>query len=221
VTSSEFRERLSIRAENAGVSVAADAQAQLELYFQLLTRWNAKINLTALPLYRPTDETFDRLLIEPLAAAKYVADSALRWFDVGSGGGSPAIPLKIAQPRIELTMTESKGRKAAFLREAVRALGLANVDVENERFEAVAELARPHTIDLVSVRAVKHAPALFTAIHRVLTPNGRAFFFRSSAGDLKIPPGFSMVQVASLGTSAAARLSVLKPVFHVEQRGTI
>jgi 16S rRNA (guanine527-N7)-methyltransferase len=110
VTSSEFRERLSTRAENAGVSVAADAQAQLELYFQLLTRWNAKINLTALPLHRPTDETFDRLLIEPLAAAKYVADSARRWFDVGSGGGSPAIPLKIAQPRIELTMTESKGR---------------------------------------------------------------------------------------------------------------
>src|SRR6185295_16037309 len=76
VTSHEFRERLSGRAENAGVTITADAQATLEAYFQLLARWNAKINLTALPLRRPSDETFDRLLIEPLAAARHIAESA-------------------------------------------------------------------------------------------------------------------------------------------------
>jgi 16S rRNA (guanine527-N7)-methyltransferase len=219
VTSSEFQERLSIRAETAGVSVTAEVRAQLEAYFQLLTRWNAKINLTALPLHRPTDETFDRLLIEPLAAAKYVADSARRWFDVGSGGGSPAIPLKIAQPKMELTMTESKGRKAAFLREAVRILGLPAVEVENERFEDVAGRTRPHTIDLVSVRAIRNAPSLLAAIHRVLTPNGRAFFFRSAAGAPTIPPRFAMVELLALGTGVDARLTVLRPVFHVEQSG--
>jgi 16S rRNA (guanine527-N7)-methyltransferase len=217
VTSNEFRERLSARAGNAGVSITAGAHAKLEIYFQLLTRWNAKINLTALPLRRPTDETFDRLLIEPLAAARYVEDSARTWFDVGSGGGSPAIPLKIVHSRAELTMVESKVRKAAFLREAVRVLELPDVDIENERFEDLVARVRPHSVDLVSIRAVKSAPRLLTAIRRVLSQNGRIFLFQSSGRGPEAPPGFEMAEVGSLGTSQDARLSILKPVFHVEQ----
>jgi len=219
VTPHEFRERLSARAGKAGVAISADAQVKLEAYFQLLTRWNAKINLTALPLRRPTDETFDRLLIEPLAAARYVAESARAWFDVGSGGGSPAIPLKIVHPRARLTMVESKGRKAAFLWEAVRALELQNVEVENQRFEDVVGKVRPHTIDLVSVRAVRNAPALLNAIHRVLSRSGRAFVFHSPSKDSTAPEGFAMVEVVRLGTAHEARLSILKPMFHVEQSG--
>jgi len=217
VTSNEFRERLSARAENADVSITADALAKLETYFKLLTRWNAKINLTALPLRRPTDETFDRLLIEPLAAARYVADSARKWFDVGSGGGSPAIPLKILHPRVELTMVESKARKAAFLREAVRALELPATDVENQRFEDVVPHVRSQSVDLVSVRAVKSTSSLLIAIRLLLSPNGRVFVFQSPAGGPEAPPGFEMVELARLGTSHDARLSTLKPVFHVEQ----
>jgi 16S rRNA (guanine527-N7)-methyltransferase len=217
VTSNEFRERLSVRAGHAGVSVTADALAKLETYFRLLTRWNAKINLTALPLRRPTDETFDRLLIEPLAAARYVADSARRWFDVGSGGGSPAIPLKIVHSRAALTMVESKARKAAFLREAVRALELPDVDVENQRFEDVVTHVRSHSVDLVSVRAVKSAPSLLVGIRRVLSQSGRVFVFHSPAGGSEAPPGFEMAELARLGTSHDARLSILTPVFHVEQ----
>ena len=92
MTSREFVERLSRRAQHAGESVAAAVQQQFEEYFGLLTHWNAKINLTALPLGSPTDETFDRLLVEPLVAAKYIPDSARLWLDLGTGGGSPAIP---------------------------------------------------------------------------------------------------------------------------------
>jgi 16S rRNA (guanine527-N7)-methyltransferase len=198
------------------VSITADAQARLDLYFQLLTRWNAKINLTALPLRRPTDETFDRLLIEPLAAARYVADSARRWMDVGSGGGSPAIPMKIVHSRAELTMVESKARKAAFLREAVRALELPDTDVENQRFEDMAGCVRAHSIDLVSVRAVRSGPSLLSAIHRVLPLDGRAFLFHSAVGDFAVPLSFAVAENVRLGTAADARLSILKPLFHVE-----
>lgn len=219
MTSNEFRERLLARAENAGVSITADAQLQLEAYFRLLAQWNAKINLTSLPLHRPTNQTFDRLLIEPFVAVRYVADSARSWFDVGSGGGSPAIPLKIAHFRAKLTMIESKARKAAFLREAVRALGLTDVQVENQRFEDVAQATRPQTIDLVTVRAVKSDPSLFAGIRRVLSPVGRVFLFHSPNEELEAPPGFSIVEMAKLRTSGDARLSILKPVFHVEQSG--
>jgi len=217
VTPHEFRERLSARAENAGVAITADAQVKLETYFQLLTRWNAKINLTALPLRRPTDETFDRLLIEPLAAARYLAESARAWFDVGSGGGSPAIPLKIVHPRAGLTMVESRERKAAFLREAVRELELPSAEVENKRFEDVIANVRPHTIDMVSVGAVRCATTLLSAIHRGLSQNGRVFVFHSPSRDSTAPRGFETVEVVRLGTRQAAQLSILRPMFHVEQ----
>ena len=211
MTSSEFQERLAARVEKAGVAVSVDARIQLEVYFELLTRWNAKINLTALPLHKPTDETFDRLLIEPLAAARYVADSARLWFDVGSGGGSPAIPLKILHPRLELTMVESRVRKAAFLREVVRSLELQGVKVANHRFEEVAGTVGPHTIDLVSVRAVKTAPALLVSIHRVLARAGRAFFFRTRSQTAEPSAGFAIVEVIPLGTLRETQLSILAP----------
>jgi len=98
--------------------------APLETYYRLLAQWNVKINLTALPLQPPTDSTFDRLFIEPLLAAELVPDLPGIWFDLGSGGGSPALPLKLIRPSLSLTLVESKTRKAAFLREALRALKL-------------------------------------------------------------------------------------------------
>ena len=110
MTSLEFRDRLARRARRAKAPLTIAMLDPLEAYFRLLTQWNHKINLTALPLDAPTDETFDRLLVEPLAAAKQIpTHTASVWLDLGSGGGSPAIPLKIARPALRLTMIESKG----------------------------------------------------------------------------------------------------------------
>src|SRR6516164_7658019 len=116
--------RLLLRSEKASVKVSEEAIEQLGRYFELLAKWNAKINLTALPLDPPTRETLDRLFVEPLAAARYFPRDPVAWFDLGSGGGSPAIPLKILHPEASLTMVEARVRKAAFLREAVRGLVL-------------------------------------------------------------------------------------------------
>src|SRR5262249_5216046 len=74
LTSLEFRDRLARRARRAKAPVTLAMLDPLEAYFRLLTHWNAKINLTALPLDEPTDETFDRLLVEPLAASKQIPD---------------------------------------------------------------------------------------------------------------------------------------------------
>ena len=217
MTSGEFRAALLARARNAGLSIPSDAEDQLEAYFQLLAQWNARINLTSLPLQRPTDQTFDRLLIEPLVAARDMADSARAWFDIGSGGGSPAIPLKIVHPRANLTMIESKTRKAAFLREAVRLLGLTDVQVKTDRFEAVAEGTEAGAVDLVTMRAVKRDRSIFDGIQHVLSPHGRVFWFHSVATALNPPPPFAIVKTERIGTSATARLSILQCVFHVER----
>jgi 16S rRNA (guanine527-N7)-methyltransferase len=137
------------------------------------------------------------------------------WFDLGSGGGSPAIPFKIAHPTARLTMVEATAKKAAFLREAVRVLELSDAVVLRERFENLGD--QVNGLDLVTVRAVKTDPALFRKLHGVLAPAGRAFLFHSAHTEPKFPlDSFSTVEVTPLGTVSEARLTILRPVFHVE-----
>ncbi|HEX3645196.1 MAG TPA: 16S rRNA (guanine(527)-N(7))-methyltransferase RsmG [Vicinamibacterales bacterium] len=191
----------------------------LEAYFELLAHWNARINLTALPLDPPTDEAFDRLLVEPLAAARQIpTHTPSVWFDLGSGGGSPAIPLKIARPALKLTMVESKERKGAFLREAVRALGLADAQVETARFEAVAEkVTFANSADVVTVRAVRTDGQLFDSAARMLKNGGQLLMFRPSHSPNPDPTGFKHVSTVQLIDVPQSFLTVYRRVFHVEQ----
>ena len=123
------------------VSPSPELLTSLERYYELLTKWNERINLTSSDSTLGDRHRLDRLLIEPLVAARHVAATAMRGLDIGSGGGSPAIPLSLAVPHLAMRMVESKTRKAVFLREAVRTLDLARNTVETSRFEEL--LARP------------------------------------------------------------------------------
>src|SRR5207302_10934606 len=117
----------------------------------------------------------------PLAAARLVEDSADVWFDLGSGGGSPAIPLKISRRMLKLTMVESKTRKAAFLREAVRTLELADAHVMNERIEQLPATEFGQAA-LVTVRAVRPDAKLLAACTSLLRTGGRLFLFGQPGG---------------------------------------
>lgn len=208
MTSSQFAEALTARAAAAGLIVTPEASRQLEAYVQLLRQWNAKINLTALRLDPLNDEAVDRLLIEPLVAARFVA-APQAWCDIGSGGGSPAIPFKIVHPAAKLTMVESTGKKAAFLREAIRVLNLTTTVVSNERFESAASKWE-HAFDLVTVRAVRSDPALFQAIHRAVTETGQVFIFHSAEARLNVASQFTIAELVPV-SSGDAMLSILKP----------
>ena len=221
MTSLEFRERLARRARRAKAPLTLSMLDPLEAYFRLLTQWNATINLTALPLDTPTDETFDRILVEPLAAARRVEDAPAVWFDLGSGGGSPAIPLKIARPRLALTMIEARERKSAFLREVVRVLRLAGTEVANARFEDVAENpARIGVADQVTVRAVKADEGLFQTASRLLHPGGRLLLFRPSHAAAPDPISFRCSETLPLIDAPATYLSIFERVAenHHERR---
>jgi 16S rRNA (guanine527-N7)-methyltransferase len=151
------------------------------MYYRLLANWNTHVNLTGLNLVDITPEALDRLLIEPLVAARHIPSSAVRMLDVGSGGGSPAIPLALAIPRLGLVMVESKTRKSVFLREAVRALELTGAEVATTRFEQL--LARPdlhEANDLVTIRAVRLETRVLMTLQAFIKPGGLAFLFRSS-----------------------------------------
>jgi 16S rRNA (guanine527-N7)-methyltransferase len=219
VTTLEFRDRLARRTRRAKAPITLAMLEPLELYFQLLAHWNARINLTALPLDAPTDETFDRLLVEPLAAAKQIPnDIPAVWFDLGSGGGSPAIPLKIARPALKLTMVESKERKSAFLREAIRALGLVETSVETGRFETIAAKSTvTSSVDFVTVRAVRTDDQLFESAGRMLKNGGLLLMFRPPHSPSPDPAGFRQVSTVPLIDVPQSFLTVYRRVFHVEQ----
>ena len=189
-----FIDRLMFRATALGVDVPRVHGEQLRRYYELLRRWNRRMNLTALPLEElPADEVLDRLFVEPLIAATLIENEPLEWLDVGSGGGSPAIPLKIVRGQLNLTMVESRARKAAFLREATRQLSLANVEVVAERVEMLSE-PMANSIDLITIRAVKLDAELLHVLGSVLDSAGRLVVFGSD----DVPSGFEVVERASL-----------------------
>lgn len=170
---SETVTRLRNRAQALGVSIPAHAESRLVSYFDLLFKWNAKMNLTALT---DLDAAIDRLLLEPVAAAVELPHQ-LDLLDLGSGGGSPGVPLAIVLQARRLVMVESKSRKAAFLREAARAVEL-NAVVECDRFEAVAERgAYRGQMTVVSIRAVRVDRATLTMAMTFLQPAGRIALF--------------------------------------------
>jgi 16S rRNA (guanine527-N7)-methyltransferase len=225
MTPREFSERLAKRARKANVSLDPQTVESLAAYYRLLEFWNEKVNLTAFSLKDAPDEAIDRLLIEPLVVARHLRGSHghgqgphlsphPRLLDIGSGGGSPAIPLKIAIPSLSLIMVESKTRKSAFLREAIRHLNLTETSVETVRAEDL--LTRPElheSQDLVSVRAVRVEPRLLTSIQAFLRRGGRILLFRTSTGtdtpSLVAPP---LVYEATwtLVESLRSRLVVLR-----------
>src|SRR6185436_3405002 len=127
--------RIAERLEQRGVAVPAPQfLLQHEQYLALLSKWNRTINLTSLDLEPPSDEAIDRLLVEPIAAS-YSAGEPQMVIDLGSGGGSPAIPFWIQLPSSKLTMVESRSRKCAFLREAVRQIRPGRATALDLRFE--------------------------------------------------------------------------------------
>ena len=140
--------------------------SQFQLYLDLLLKWNAKINLTAV---RDAEQIVQRHFGESLFAAEQLElDRASTLIDFGSGAGFPGLPIKIFAPHLHVTLIESQQKKATFLREAIRALQLEDVTVHVGRAEESSLKSQ-----IVTMRAVeKFEAALPVAASRV-QPDGR------------------------------------------------
>ena len=197
-----IREKLARRASKAGLSLPGEVADGLHAYFELLRKWNRKVSLTALPVEDAGDEAVDRLLVEPVLAARYLPKPDAALLDLGSGGGSPAVPIKITAPKVTLRMVESKTRKAAFLREVVRSLSLDQTLIEAVRFEEL--LARPamhDAFDVVTMRAVRVDRKIVAQVQSFIRPGGALFLFGSAAA-----PGVAEIAVPHLTLLASHAL---------------
>jgi 16S rRNA (guanine527-N7)-methyltransferase len=122
---------------------------QIQQYMDILLAWNEKINLTAI---RDPLEILNRHFCECMYAAVAVPVEDGRLADVGSGGGFPGLPLKIIRPELQVVLVESNIKKATFLAEVIRGLGLADTRVVVSRYEELGEEIAP--LDFVCSRAL-------------------------------------------------------------------
>ena len=190
MNSRDFQDRLADRAKRAGIAIPDSLGTKLETYYRLLAAWNRKINLTGMELSDGAPEAIDRLLVEPVAAARHASQGS-RIIDIGSGGGSPAIPFSLAVGAGSLLMVESKTRKSAFLKEAIRALEMTEAEVAASRFESLLSnptLREAH--DLLTLRAVRVDGKFLLSLQPFVKSEGRIFLFRGSRGvpDGLMPP---------------------------------
>lgn len=133
-------------------------------YLALLQRWNATYNLTAI---RDPAQMLCRHLFDSLAIAPHVQGTLA---DIGSGAGLPGIPLALARPTLHVTLVESSGKKARFLREALRVLQLDNARVAHVRAETLAEDGH---YDCVVSRAFSSLAEFVRVGAHLLQPDGR------------------------------------------------
>ncbi|RZA35476.1 MAG: 16S rRNA (guanine(527)-N(7))-methyltransferase RsmG [Lysobacteraceae bacterium] len=155
----------------AAIGLDANALAPpLLAYLALLDRWNRTYNLTAI---RDPREMVTRHLLDSLAMHAHVEAGTLA--DLGTGPGLPGIPLAIAKPGLQVTLVESNGKKARFLREAVRTLGLANARVAESRAEAVDAHAYNGGLayDALTARALDTLAGIIKVGGHLLKPGGR------------------------------------------------
>jgi 16S rRNA (guanine527-N7)-methyltransferase len=122
---------------------------QIQQYTRFLLIWSDKVNLTAI---RDPLEILYRHFCESMFGANLLPVENCRLADVGSGGGFPGLPLKILRPDLQLFLVESSVKKATFLAEVVRELGLTDVRVSVSRFEELGEELAP--LDVVCSRAL-------------------------------------------------------------------
>ena len=141
---------------------------QLSLYLDLLLRWNARTNLTAI---REPEEIVRRHFGESLFAGRHLtplfpAEATL--LDFGSGAGFPGLPIQLLLPQLRVTLAESQGKKASFLREAVRTLGLTT-EVWADRVEALPASRR---FSAVTLRAVDRMEQALASARERIAPSG-------------------------------------------------
>jgi 16S rRNA (guanine527-N7)-methyltransferase len=185
-------ERLREEAARLGITLEPGQLDRFRSYLDLLLGWNRKINLTAIT---DPEQVLDKHFLDSLAAAPHIP--AGRLIDVGAGAGLPGIPIAIVRPDVQVSLLESTGKKAAFLRTAIHQLGLSSSVLETR-----LEQYRGPKFDAAISRAT-FAPAEWLARARSLVEPGGSIFLMM--GREEAPAGASSLHEYSLpGAEARA-----------------
>ena len=199
----------------AGLDVSRETSEKLASYVALIQKWNKAINLIS----RSSEaDIWQRHIADSAQLAQHLPSGPRLWLDLGSGAGLPGIVLAIiaaeVAPSLRFELVEVDQRKATFLRQVSRELGL-NVTVLTERIEALT----PRLADVVSARALASLSDLCNFAERHLDADGIAVFLKGAGAEAEIEVArrkwsFNLESFPSK-TSADALVLKLKKIRHV------
>ncbi|MBA4396239.1 MAG: 16S rRNA (guanine(527)-N(7))-methyltransferase RsmG [Syntrophus sp. (in: bacteria)] len=175
--------RKMLKDSAAALNVTLDERA-LDIfgrYYRELLIWNEKMNLTSV---RTPEEMLIKHFIDSLTPLPYIVRPHGRLLDIGSGGGFPGIPLKIAMPALQVFLLETSRKKSSFLRHLIRHLPLAQTAVIHARAEsAMTDDAYRHTFDTVISRAAFKLPEFIKIGRFFLSPGGLLIAMKGPSGE--------------------------------------
>ena len=177
--------------ENFCKQIVSENLTDFETYYELLTLFNSKFNLTAIT---EKGEVFDKHFTDSVAGLKFLSGTKL--IDVGSGGGFPAIPLKIADKNLHLTMLEATNKKCEFLSTVCSKLNLDNVTVINGRAEELShKTGYRESYDCCTARAVARLNILVEYCLPFLKIGGKFIVYKSLLTDEELTEAESAIKL--------------------------
>ena len=163
-------QRLDALSAALGLPISTPQRAGLVTYVDLLARWNATYNLTAVREREAVwaQHIADCLAVLPALDRHLAGGGTRRVLDVGSGGGLPGVVLALMRPALDVTCVDAVGKKAAFVRQVAGALALPNLHAVHGRVEAL----RAPPFELVTSRAFASLADFVRLTRPLLAPGG-------------------------------------------------
>ena len=192
-------------ARRAGLELSEQQREKLARFLDLLLEANTRMNLTRITDRAEADvqHVGDALTVLPFLPAGQV-----RLVDVGAGGGIPGIPLAIARPDATVLLVESTKKKAAFLRQAIEALGLMNVSVSEWRAEDVGHSNNRESFDIAVARAVATLPWLAEWLLPLVRKGGKMLAMKGPKVADELPVAKKPIQLAGGGEATIHPVSL-------------
>lgn len=174
-----------------GVTLTTEALAHFAHYRDLLLDWNKRVNLTRVtdPVEVEVRLFADALLLLPYIRQFHAANPSepLRLVDIGAGAGFPGLPLKIAEPELDVLLIEGTGKKVAFMEATIAELGLTGVRAVHGRAEDLAHQPEHRgRFDLVTARAVARLPTLLEFCLPFLRRGGWGLFPKGREAQIEV-----------------------------------
>lgn len=211
-------DRIAAGATALGLTLAEGQVALLQRYLDLLEKWNAAYNLTAI---RSRAAMEVEHILDSLALVPHLPAASGTVVDVGSGAGLPGIVLAIVRPDNRYVLVDSNGKKTRFLKQAAHELGLINVEVRQARIEDLA-LAGP--VALVTSRAFASLPDMVHGCRALLAQGARVLAMKGVRPDDEIaalPATVAVTQVVALAVPGLGKERHLVCIEAATAAGTV
>ncbi len=193
-------------ARQHGAELSGTLHTQLSDYLDRLLEANRAFNLTAIT---DAEEAWSKHVLDSLSLLpelKQLAPGAAI-VDVGAGGGLPGIPLALALPALRFTLLEATAKKARFLADTARALGLANVEVVPERAETFARGAARERHDVATARALSRLPVLLELTLPLLKVGGLCLAIKGAQAATEIAEAANALRLLAARVEHTRRTS--------------